>query len=148
MQVQNLFDTAVRQSIIARINQLSPNSKAQWGKMNVEQMLAHTQLPILFSYGRHTIKGNAIMKLIGPFFKSVLYNEKPYKQSLPTDPTYIVATEKNFEEERSRLLALLNEFQEDNLTGKKHPIFGQLTKDQWGLATWKHLDHHLKQFGV
>jgi hypothetical protein len=29
-----------------------------------------------------------------------------------------------------------------------HPLFGKMGKTQWGRVVWKHLNHHLKQFGV
>ncbi|MDZ4803510.1 MAG: DUF1569 domain-containing protein [Candidatus Eisenbacteria bacterium] len=29
-----------------------------------------------------------------------------------------------------------------------NPIFGNLSVDEWGKLSWKHLDHHLRQFGA
>src|SRR6187402_1979711 len=106
-------------------------------------MLTHLQKPINFSLGNHQLQGNFIMKLIGPLFKSVLYNEKPYKQGLPTDKTYIVSETREFEKEKQQLLDLLNRFNEPSILEVPHPVFGKLTKEQWSRATWKHLDHHL-----
>jgi hypothetical protein len=149
MEVKNLFDAAVKQEIIRRINKLTPASKAVWGKMNAGQMLAHLQIPIGIALGSHTIKGHWLMKLILPLFKKILYNEKPYKQSLPTDKSFIMTgTTKDFEKEKQQLLEMLNRFNKANMIQEAHPIFGKLTKEQWSKATWKHLDHHLKQFGV
>jgi hypothetical protein len=65
MEIKILFDATVKQEIIHRINQLSPESKAQWGKMNAAQMLAHVQLPIKIAYGAHQPKGSFLLKLIG-----------------------------------------------------------------------------------
>jgi hypothetical protein len=110
MEIKNMFDPAVKQDIIDRINKLKPQTQRLWGKMDVEQMLAHVQLPISCAYGIHQVKGSFLLKLIGPFFKSVLYNEKPYKQSLPTDPTYIVVDPKEFETEKLVLLDLVKKF--------------------------------------
>lgn len=143
-----MFDPAVKQDIIDRINKLTPGTKQLWGKMTVAQMLSHTQLPISCAYGTHKVKGSLLLRLVGPLFKSILYNEKPYKQSLPTDPSYIVADAKTFETEKQKLLELVNKFSPDTVILLNHPVWGKLTKDQWSKATWKHLDHHLKQFGV
>ena len=143
-----MFDPAVKQAIVARINKLTPESQRRWGKMDVSQMLAHVQLPISCAYGTHQVKGSFIMKLLGPLFKSVLYNGKPYKQGLPTDPSYVIVDSKNFEAERQGLLEKLNRFSRDNIILENHPVWGKLSKDQWSKATWKHLDHHLTQFGV
>jgi hypothetical protein len=149
MEIKNLFDPVVRQEIIDRINKLTPQTKQVWGKMNVSQMLAHIQMPIRIAYGTHRPKGSFLLRLIGPLFKSKLWDEKPYKQSLPTDPTFIMTgSEKEFEKEKSAVLELINKFSAESILGEHHPVFGRLTKENWSKATWKHLDHHLKQFGV
>lgn len=149
MEVKNLFSPAVKQEIIERINKLTPQSQRQWGKMDVAQMLAHVQLPIQIAYGTHQPKGSFLLRLIGPLFKSKLWDEKPYKQGLPTDPTFIMTgVEKDFEKEKAELLDLVNRFSEATIVGEKHPVFGKLSKENWSKATWKHLDHHLRQFGV
>ena len=148
MEVKNLFSPAVKEEIINRINKLTPTSKTLWGTMNVEQMMAHLQRPIALAFGKHKLKGSFILKLIGPLFKSVLYNEKPYKHGLPTDKTYIVSDAKNFEQEKNKLVEMIYDFKEENISDNKHEIFGKLTKEQWSKATWKHINHHLRQFGV
>ena len=149
MEIKNLFDTAEKQEIINRLNKLSPQSQRQWGKMDVAQMLAHLQVPIGVAMGTHTVKGNLLMKLILPLFKKKLYDEKPWKQGLPTDKTFIMTGKtKDFELERNKLLDMVSRFTEANMVNEKHPIFGRLTKEQWSKATWKHFDHHLKQFGA
>lgn len=149
MEVKNLFDPAVKQEIIERINKLTPQSQRQWGKMDVAQMLAHVQAPISIAFGNTTVKSNWLMRTILPLFKSMLYNDKPWKQGLPTDKTFITTgTAKDFEKEKNTVLNMINRFTEDNMINDKHPVFGRLTKEQWSKATWKHLDHHLRQFGV
>ena len=149
MVVKNLFDPAVKQEIINRINNLTHESQRQWGKMDVAQMLAHCQMPMGIALGLHTIKGNWLMKLILPLFKKNLYDEKPYKHGLPTDKSFIMTGQlKDFENEKNQLLEKINRFTESNMINEKHPVFGKLTKEQWSKATWKHIDHHLMQFGV
>ena len=149
MEIKNLFDPAVKQEIIDRINNLSPDSQRQWGKMDVAQMMAHVQLPIGVALGVHQLKGSFLLRLIGPLFKSKLWDEKPYKQGLPTDPSFIMTGKsKDFDKEKSSLLDIVNRFSDNNIVSENHPIFGKLTKENWSKATWKHLDHHLKQFGV
>jgi hypothetical protein len=149
MEIKNLLDESVKQEIINRINILTPQTPRKWGKMDVAQMLAHLQVPIGVALGTHTVKGNWFFKLIMPLFKKALYDEKPWKQGLPTDKTFIMAgTPKNFDEEKNKLMEMIARFSEANMINEKHPIFGKLTKEQWSKATWKHIDHHLKQFGA
>lgn len=149
MEIKNLFNTEVKDQILERINKLTPESQQKWGKMNVAQMMAHLQLPIEVAYGTRIVKGNWFIKLLVPLFKKSLYNEKPWKNGLPTDKSFIMTGEtKDFETEKSKLLELVEKFSESSIRDTPHPIFGKMTKEQWSNATWKHLDHHLRQFGV
>jgi Protein of unknown function (DUF1569) len=148
MEVKDLFDPAVKADIIHRINQLSPNSPAQWGKMNVAQMLAHCQMPLGVAVGSHQIKGSFFMKLIGPLFKPLLFNSKPFKKNLGTDKSFIIADPRDFEAEKTKLIDMVNRFAPETMVDEPHPIFGKMTKEEWSKGTWKHLDHHLQQFGV
>jgi hypothetical protein len=148
MEVKNLFDVSVKQDMISRINSLSPESKAQWGKMNVEQMLAHCQMPLGVATGKHILKRNFFFSLIGPLFKKQLFNDQPFKRNLPTDKSFIIADPETFEKEKQKLIDMINSFSEATLSGEPHPFFGKLSAEEWSRGTWKHLDHHLQQFGV
>ncbi|MBS1510654.1 MAG: DUF1569 domain-containing protein [Bacteroidetes bacterium] len=146
--MKNLFDPAVKQEIINRINQLTPQSRALWGKMNVNQMLAHCQMPLGVATGKHILKRNFILSLIGPLFKKQLYNDQPFKHNLPTDKSFIINNPKAFDQEKQSLLEMVHSFSENTMSGEPHPFFGKMTKEEWSKGTWKHLDHHLQQFGV
>ena len=148
MEVKNLFDTTVKQEIIDRINKLTPQTQRQWGKMDAAQMLAHCQMPLGVAVGKHKLKRNFFLSLIGPLFKKQLYNDKPFKRSLPTDKSFIMTDPKDFEKEKEGLLQMINSFSESTMSDEPHPFFGKLTKEEWSKGTWKHLDHHLQQFGV
>lgn len=148
MEVKNLFDPAAKQEIVARINKLTPQTQGLWGKMDVAQMLAHLQMPMGVALGDHTVKGNFLMRLILPFFKKMLWDDKPYKRSLPTDKTFVMADPKDFEKEKAKLLDMVQRFTKSNMVTEIHPVFGKMTNEQWSMATWKHIDHHLQQFGV
>ena len=94
MEVKNLFDPAVKQDIIDRINKLTPlHQESNWGKMNVAQMLAHLQMQIEVAYGTRIVKGNLLMKLLVPLFKKSLDTEKPWKNGLPTEKSFITTGE-------------------------------------------------------
>lgn len=148
MEVKNLCEPAPKDELIDRINRLSPATKAIWGKMNVSQMLAHLQMPMGVALGDHKLKGNFFLRLIGSSMKSKLYDDKPYKRSLPTAPSFKMTTEKEFEAEKNKAIEMIRKFRDENIINTKHPFFGKLTKEQWGKANWKHIDHHLQQFGV
>ncbi len=148
MVVKDLFDPAVKQEIIDRINKLRPATQRQWGRMDVGQMLAHCQMPLGVAIGRHKLKRNFLLSLIGPLFKKKLYDEKPFKRNLPTDKSFKMTDKKDFDREKETLILMINEFSEETMSNEPHPFFGKLTKEQWSKGSWKHLDHHLHQFGV
>jgi len=148
MEVKNLFEPVVKQDILDRLNKLSPETKAEWGKMNVAQMMAHCQMPMGVGLGVHKIPRSFVGRLFGSLIKPIIYNDKPFKKSLPTDKSFIMADPKDFAKEKEKLSSMIREFKEENITDSPHPLFGKLTKEQWSKATWKHLDHHLRQFGA
>jgi len=148
MEPKNLFEAAVKQKIINRINKLTSGTQRQWGKMDVAQMLAHCQMPLGVAIGKHKLQGSFFIKLLGPLFKSQLYNDTPFKQNLPTDKSFKIADPRDFEKEKQNLIQMINDFSETTMSNEPHPFFGKLTKEQWSKGTWKHLDHHLRQFGV
>jgi thiamine phosphate synthase YjbQ (UPF0047 family) len=149
MELKDLFDPSVKKDILDRINKLSPQSQPQWGKMNVSQMLAHLQMPIGSALGAYVLPRTLLGKLIGPLVKGGMYNEKPFKRNSPTDPSFIMTGhEKDFEKEKQGMIGMINDFKEENIKNEIHPFFGRLTKQQWSKAMYKHIDHHLQQFGV
>src|SRR5690606_34536514 len=95
-------------------------------------------------------KINPIMKLLMKSFKKNLYNDKLWKQNLPTAKGLKVTDERDFSREKAKLMALINDFhqQKDKKVWDPHPVFGTFTHEQWGQMQYKHLDHHLRQFGV
>jgi hypothetical protein len=147
--VQSLLNDDTYAEIIDRLDKLSENSKRLWGKMTVGQMCWHCQYPLKLAITNkeNTSRGNWFIKL---FFKKSLYNDKPWRRNLPTSPQLRAREPKNFKEERDKLKSLVNEFH--SLQGREvwypHPTFGTFTKDQWGQLQYKHLNHHLTQFGV
>jgi hypothetical protein len=149
--LKNLFDKDAHTEITDRINSLSPQSQRQWGKMNVAQMLAHCKEAFKVPLSDKKMPRMFIGILIGWAFKNKLYNDEPWKRNLPTAPNFIIKDERDFEKEKLELTDLINQFY--NGGPKKvgrfpHPMFGSFTSSQWGRAMYKHIDHHLMQFGA
>ncbi len=148
--MERIFDAKVNAGFIERINKLTPDSPALWGKMNVAQMLAHCQVPIKVALGELNPKGGLLALLFGKMVKKVLLEEKPLKQNQPTMKEAKILDKRDFETEKLALIELVKRFATGPgvLTKKPHPFFGPLTVDEWNTLQYKHLDHHLRQFGV
>ncbi len=147
----SLFEQHTANDILQRIVKLQPDSARQWGKMSAAQMMAHVRYVLELATGDKTEKPTFMMKLMGPMIKKVIMGDKPFKQGLPTGPNFIMKEEKDFETEKSQLINTYHRFIENGTAaaeGRKHPIMGKLSAQEWGFSQWKHFDHHLKQFGV
>ena len=150
--MNSIFTDEGHQEILDRINKLNESSEANWGKMNVSQMLKHCQGPLEVAIGSKQLntKIGFMKKLIFKAFKPTMYNDKPWKQHLPTARDYVVTEQHNFDAEKEQLKKVLDEFSvlKTKTNWPKHPFFGSFTTEQWGKLQYKHLDHHLTQFGV
>lgn len=149
--MKNLFDKDTYKEITDRINKLTPQTERKWGKMDVAQMMAHCLEAFKVPVTEKELPRVFIGRLIGWMMKSKLYNESPWKKSLPTAPNFIIKDARDFEVEKKKLLSIIDAFYTKNAVGigdKVHPLFGKLTSEQWGKSMYKHLNHHLEQFGV
>jgi Protein of unknown function (DUF1569) len=150
--MENIFEPSVAENIISRIGKLQAGTVPLWGKMNAAQMMAHCQVPIKVGLGEANIKQSFIGFLFGRMAKKAFLKDIPFKKNLPTDKSFIMADEKDFELEKQQLTNLIRRFGDKEsasiLNTRVHPFFGKMTVNEWGLLSWKHLDHHLQQFGV
>ncbi|MFK8038713.1 MAG: DUF1569 domain-containing protein [Crocinitomicaceae bacterium] len=150
--MKNVFDANDAKSYIERINKLEPAAKAQWGKMNAAQMLAHCNvtydMALTDQYPKATGFKKFILKLL---VKQVVVNEKPYKKNSRTAPDFLIADNKDFAIEQKKITSYIENVQAlgaNHFDGKESTSFGALNKTEWNNMFAKHLDHHLEQFGV
>ncbi len=138
--------------MIERINKLKPTSQGNWGKMSVAQMLAHCNVSYEMVYENKHPQPNFLIKIILKLFvKKIVTSENPYKHNSPTAPAFIMKDTKEFETEKNRLINYITQTQQ---LGKKYfdkkasHSFGRLNATEWNNMFYKHLDHHLTQFGA
>ena len=152
MALPNIFTQEVSENIIKRINALTPESQPKWGKMSVSQMLAHCNVTYEMAYEDKHPKPNFLMKLIlKAFVKKTVTSETPYTHNMQTAPAFIIKDSRNVEEEKNRLINYIRKTQqlgEASFDNKMSHSFGALNKTEWNNMFYKHLDHHLTQFGV
>lgn len=149
--MKSLFNEKTYLEIKKRLENISENSEKQWGEMHVAQMLYHCQKPLLVGLQKEKLaKPNFLFKMASKLIKPMFYNDKVWKRGLPTAKELKVTSTKDFDLEKQKLTSLIEEFHQKKNQEKwePHPIFGAFTKEQWGKMQYKHLDHHLTQFGV
>ena len=149
--MESVFNADTQKSIERRLQVLRPDSPRQWGKMNSAQMLAHCAAALEVACGDRPKKQALLGRLVTPFIRSRLLGEKPFGRNAPTDPDFVIADERDFAAERTRVASLLTRFCAQGPSGaanQVHSFFGRLSGDEWGRLMYKHLDHHVRQFGA
>jgi hypothetical protein len=149
--MKTLFDPADRESIRQRFGTLQADSARLWGKMNAAQMVTHCSRALETGTGDRPMKQAFIGKILAPFVRSATLGPKPFGKSSPTDPSFVVSDERDLSLERQYLLDLIDRLVERGKAAastQTHAFFGKLSGDQWGELMYKHIDHHLQQFGV
>lgn len=149
--MKNLFEDSSAAEIKERINLLRPDSGKQWGSMNVAQMLAHCSAWMEIAAGLKPQKQSVSGRVFGKIAKKFILGEEPVRRNMPTDKSLVVHGEKNFAAEQQRLLDWVDRFSNggpEQCTTDPHSFFGSMTPIEWATLGYKHLDHHLRQFGA
>jgi hypothetical protein len=147
----NLFDTATRTSLLARLGGLRAESERQWGKMTPAQMCAHCTAALEVATGDEPRKRSLMGYLFGGLVRAKMLGPEPFPKNSPTDPTFVVTDPRDFAAERARLVQQVELFTRrgpDVAATRPHTFLGRLSGDEWGVVMGKHLDHHLRQFGA
>jgi Protein of unknown function (DUF1569) len=150
--MKNLFDTATAREVKERLGRLTPESSREWGTMTAAQTLAHCSVGMETAFGDAKPPRMMMGRILGPVIKKMaLGNDEPMRKNSPTAPMLVIKDERDFADEKLRLMTLIERFCESGAKGctdHPHAFFGVLTPEQWAELMYKHLDHHLRQFGV
>lgn len=141
----------VYEACLVRLHQINEGTRPQWGQMSAAQMFAHCAEVLEVANGKPLENTPFLARLFKGFIRDGVVNEKPYPQNLRTHPQYKQTQQRDFATEKQRLLEALAQFyHEDKAEAVKHvhPLFGTMTLEERGWSQYKHLDHHLTQFGV
>ena len=148
--MRSILNEGDRATIVSRVRSLSASSTRRWGTMDVAGMLRHLRLSALMTTGELPV-ASAKKRAFQVFpLKHLILYVFPFPKGAPTAPELKSDVAASLEEERAALLELLEQIGTGvrEGMGPAHPLFGPLTWREWGVATYKHTDHHLKQFGA
>jgi hypothetical protein len=148
MPMKNLFDQTIRNELITRIQTLDEHRQPQWGRMTVSQMLRHCMLWEEMALGKQLYKQSFLGRLFGKIALKDMLRDEPMKPNLPTVPGFKITGDGDAAAEKTKLIDLIEEHACCSSAGFLHPFFGELSSQQGSLIAYKHLDHHLRQFGV
>ena len=150
--MDTLLDTEVLNALCRRVENLTPDTQALWGRMSAHQMLCHLNDSFLLAMAEKTAS-----PATGFFQRTVikwlaLRWSRPWPQNIPTRPELdqvLLGTPRtDFTADRARLFSLLHRFAQPAPPFGVHPIFGEMTSWEWRRWGYLHADHHLRQFGL
>jgi uncharacterized protein DUF1569 len=146
----DLFDVQVNREMMSRLAAIPDGRAPEWGKLNAAEMCNHCARPMQVALGERELDGPWFLKLFGRLMKKSVVGPKPFKKDLPTAAAFIPDDTRDFAAEREHLRQLIERFAAGPscLSGAPHPFFGPLEPREWSTLMGKHLDHHLRQFGV
>jgi hypothetical protein len=148
--VGSILNDSDRRAICQRIGTVTSASVPRWGRMDAKAMLNHLRLSALMALGELPVarKSKRVFQVFP--LKHVILHVVPFPKGAPTAPELLVRDQTPIDASRSELVSLVDRIgagpREGN--GPVHPLFGRLSFGEWGVATYKHTDHHLRQFGA
>ena len=150
--MKTLYDTATADVVKSRLKELRPDSQRLWGKMSAPQMVEHCARGLEWAVDDVRPPRQLVGRILGPIIKPLaLKDDAPMRRNLPTSPLLIVHEEGDMNVAQERLCALIDRLVAEGptkCTTHPHTFFGKMTADEWGVLMYKHLDHHLRQFGA
>jgi hypothetical protein len=150
--MKNLFEPATVEEVKERLVHLRPDSERLWGTMNAAQAVAHCAAGLELAVGDQRPPRKLVGLIFGGLVKKLaLGNEEPMRRNTPTVKGLVVKDERDLDLERKRLSGLIDRFAAAGPAGcttHPHSFFGRLDPQEWAVLMYKHLDHHLRQFGA
>lgn len=148
--MKTIWEHDARLEILRRIDNVKPGTAPLWGKMTCGRMMRHLAQAMSMATGELPVKPKKLPLRYFPLKQLAIY-VLPFAKGLPTAPELLEGECESFDDVRTDLRNAV-----ENLAARKdeaaswpgHPAFGKLTPRAWGVLTWRHIDHHLRQFGA
>lgn len=147
--MKTILNSENNQELLTKIKNLKVDSKPLWGKMNATQMLGHLTNAYEMAMGILPVKdkSNFLTRTIAKFLivnSNILMMPKNVKTA---KELVTFSSDIEFEKELEKFYKLNQEIiKHQNFAS--HPIFGKMNKEEWGRLAYKHITHHLNQFGL
>lgn len=150
--MKTLWQPETVQELKDRISHLHPDTPRLWGKMTPAQAIAHCTIGMELACGDRRPPRMFIGRIIGGIIKPMAFKEsEPMRRNSPTIPGFQVSDDRDLAVECQNLARSIDRFAAAGPAGcttHPHSFFGRLTADEWSMWMYKHIDHHLKQFGA
>ncbi len=147
--MKTLFHSVDRLDLAERLEKLRQETRPTWGRMDCQQMLAHLSDGIRMALGELPVQSKGGPLRFPPLRHAIIY-WLPFPKGAPTAPELLKRRAESCKLETAELKTLMERFaaRSESSEWPEHPAFGRLTKRDWGALVHKHIEHHLRQFGV
>lgn len=144
-----MWDADARGRLLARLDRVNESSKPLWGKFTADRMLCHLAEAMKMANGELPVAPKKLPLRFFPLKQLAIY-AMPFPKGLPTAPELLAAPATSVDDARADICGAIERFARRDANGAlpPHPAFGALTSRAWGVLTYRHCDHHLRQFGV
>lgn len=144
-----LFDPSAREKIVARLSNLTSDRRPLWGRLDAARVQTHLSDQLRMALGDVVCKPkNTPFQY--PVIRQLIVYVLPWPKGAPTAPELLATAPAEFEADKQTLLQLIERVgtRKPEESFGDHPAFGRLSRRAWGVLAWRHLDHHLRQFGL
>jgi hypothetical protein len=147
--MKSMWNEGDRERMLARIDAVQPAAQPRWGRMSADEMLAHLVQSMKMSLGEIPTKSKKLPLRYFPLKQLVVYL-LPFPKGAPTARELLAGDASSTERSKEELRRLFDAFakRRGQRVWPEHPAFGTLTERAWGVLTYRHFDHHLRQFGA
>lgn len=137
-----------RERILERLRRVHPGARPRWGTLDAPRMLCHLADAMRVALGEiatapaHNLVSRTLGKhvVVNTSFRAPPGRVRTAPEMLSTKPAGWDEDLRSLEELVARVGA--------GEASSVHPAFGLLSPEEWGRLSWKHIDHHLRQFGA
>jgi hypothetical protein len=145
-----LFDPPTRAALLARLRRLTPDAPRRWGRMDAPRMVAHLSDQMRHTLGDTLCRPVPSLLRFAPLRHAAIHWIPWPRGRVQGPPDAFVTPPADWAADLEALVALVERVGARDPAGPwpAHALFGPMTGRDWGVFCHKHVDHHLRQFGV
>ena|SRR5215213_6043692 len=148
--MRTMWETQRQQEIRNRVARLRPDARGAWGKLSAPAMVCHLADSLKMALGEVAVAPKHLPIRYAPLKQLIIY-VAPFPKSAPTAPELLARSPAAWQTDVDELQALVDRFAargRDTSAWPEHPAFGRMSHRAWGVLVYRHMDHHLRQFGA
>jgi hypothetical protein len=144
----SLRGQTAREELMRRLERITPLTRPKWGGLDAPRMLCHLGDTLAMALGELAAQPMNRKAFHHFPLKHLIIYALPFPKGAPTSPELLSTAPQNFDADRRRVVECINRLAAaPTANGPEHPLFGPLTNEEWNVLQWKHINHHLRQFG-